>query len=66
MENYLPNSSLETYKELKDYIDFGIEENITLHRSPIDPEKATHISTEMGNQVVLFGAEEASRWTIDS
>ena len=31
LENYLPNSSLETYKELKDYIDFGIEENITLH-----------------------------------
>ena len=31
LENYLPNSSLETYKELKDYIDFSIEENITLH-----------------------------------
>ena len=31
LENYLPNSSLETYKELKDYIDFGIDENITLH-----------------------------------
>ena len=31
LENYLPNSSLETYKELKDFIDFGIEENITLH-----------------------------------
>ena len=31
LENYLPNSSLETYKELKDYIDFGIEENMTLH-----------------------------------
>ena len=31
LENYLPNSSLETYKELKDYIDFGIEENVTLH-----------------------------------
>ena len=31
LENYLPNSSLETYKELKDYIDFGIEENLTLH-----------------------------------
>ena len=31
LENYLPNSSLEAYKELKDYIDFGIDENITLH-----------------------------------
>ena len=31
LENYLPNSSLETYKELKGYIDFGIDENITLH-----------------------------------
>ena len=31
LENYLPNSSLETYKELKDFIDFGIEENMTLH-----------------------------------
>ena len=31
LENYLPNSSLETYKELKGYIDFGIEENMTLH-----------------------------------
>ena len=31
LENYLPNSSLETYKELKNYIDFGIEENMTLN-----------------------------------
>ena len=31
LENYLPNQYLETYNELKDYIDFGIEENVTLH-----------------------------------
>ena len=36
LENYLPNSSLETYKELKDYIDFSIEENITLHLDSSD------------------------------
>ena len=40
------------------------QENITLHRSSIDPERATHISTENGNQIVLFGVEEASQWTI--
>ena len=42
------------------------QENITLHRSSLDPERATHISTENGNQVVLYGAEEASQWTIST
>ena len=66
-ENKLEN--LATFASVNGAIFYGYEpsqQNITLHRSPIDPEKATHISTEMGNQVVLFGAEEASRWTIDS
>ena len=42
------------------------QETITLHRSSLDPEKATHISTEDGNQVVLFGVEEASQWTVST
>ena len=31
LENYLKNNFLHTYEELKNYIDFGIEENMTLH-----------------------------------
>ena len=31
MENYITNDHLKIYDDLKNYIDFGIEENITLH-----------------------------------
>lgn len=66
-ENKLEN--LAAFTSVNGSIFYGYEpsqENISLHRSSIDPEKATHISTENGNQVVLFGAEEASQWTIST
>ncbi len=64
-ENKLDN--LAAFTSVNGSIFYGYEpsqDSVTLHRSPIDLEKATHISTENGNQVVLFGVEEASQWTI--
>ena len=66
-ENKLDN--LSAFTSVNGATFYGYEpsqENITLHRSSLDPERATHISTENGNQVVLFGAEEASQWTIST
>ena len=66
-ENKLDN--LSAFASVNGATFYGYEpsqENITLHRSSLDPERATHISTENGNQIVLFGAEEASQWTIST
>ncbi|MCP5027098.1 MAG: dihydroorotase [Actinomycetia bacterium] len=37
---------------------------LTLNREPVEVERATQLDTAAGDQVVLFGAEEATRWTI--
>ena len=42
------------------------EEHLVLTREQVEIEVATHLSTESGNEVVLFGAEEASHWTIQA
>ena len=66
-ENKLDN--LSAFTSVNGATFYGYEpsqENITLHRSSLDPERATHISTENGNQIVLFGVEEASQWTIST
>tara|TARA_Y100000768_G_scaffold331138_1_gene270256 strand:+ start:10 stop:945 length:936 start_codon:yes stop_codon:yes gene_type:complete len=67
IENKLDN--LSAFTSINGATFYGYEpsqETITLHRSSLDLEKATHISTENGNQVVLFGVEEASQWTIST
>jgi dihydroorotase len=38
---------------------------LRLHRESIASEVATHVSTAAGDEVVLFGSEEASRWRVD-
>ena len=40
------------------------ERTITLTSEKVDTETATSLSTSAGDEVVLFGAEEATRWTI--
>ncbi|MCP3853670.1 MAG: dihydroorotase [Actinomycetia bacterium] len=40
------------------------ETTLTLTREPVEVERDTQLETEAGDQVVLFGAEEAARWTI--
>ena len=42
------------------------EEHLILIREQVEIEVATHLSTESGKEVVLFGAEEASHWTIQT
>ena len=42
------------------------DENIVLTRQEVELEVATHLSTQSGNKVVLFGIEEASHWTIET
>ncbi len=46
---------------------YGVEaptDTITLTAQPVDVELATSLSTSNGDEVVLFGTEEATRWTI--
>ena len=46
---------------------YGVEaptETITLTAEKVDVEVATSLSTANGDKVVLFGAEEATRWTV--
>ncbi len=40
------------------------ETTLALTREPVEVARATLLETETGDQVVLFGAEEAARWTI--
>lgn len=40
------------------------EHTLRLTRSPLDAEVATSLTTEAGDEVVLFGAEEATHWTV--
>lgn len=40
------------------------EQYITLTAETVDAEVATTLSTTAGDEVVLFGSEEATRWTI--
>ncbi|HJM28919.1 MAG: dihydroorotase [Acidimicrobiales bacterium] len=40
------------------------EEQLVLTREQVEIEVATHLSTQSGKEVVLFGTEEASHWTI--
>ncbi len=40
------------------------EQSITISAEAIDPNVATSLSTSAGDEVVLFGVEEATRWTI--
>ena len=46
---------------------YGVEvpsETITLAREAVDVERATQFTTSAGDDVVLFGVEEAMRWTV--
>ena len=46
---------------------YGVERpgaTLTLQKQPVDSELATTLSTSEGDSVVLFGAEEASRWRV--
>ena len=48
---------------------YGVDvpsETITLRRTPVDAELATQFTTSAGDDVVLFGVEEAMRWTIET
>jgi dihydroorotase len=39
-------------------------DTITLRRTPVDTELATQFTTTAGDDVVLFGVEEAMRWSV--
>ena len=46
---------------------YGVEEptaSLELTREAVDAELATELSTSEGDSVVLFGTEEASRWSV--
>ncbi len=48
---------------------YGVEaptERLRLTAQSVERELATSLSTASGDEVVLFGAEEATRWTIES
>ena len=40
------------------------QETLTLTAEEVDVDVATSLSTSAGDEVVLFGAEEATRWTV--
>ena len=46
---------------------YGVDspsDEIILTHEQVDAELATHLTTAAGDEVVLFGSEEASRWTV--
>ena len=46
---------------------WGVEapsDTLTLERTEVDRELATTFSTTAGDEVVLFGVEEAAKWSI--
>ena len=40
------------------------EDELLLTRKPVEAELASTLSTRDGDQVVLFGVDEASQWTV--
>ncbi len=47
---------------------YGVEapdHRLRLNRTEVDAELATHFTTTAGDEVVLFGSEEASQWQVD-
>jgi len=39
---------------------------LILTREEVEIDVATHLSTVSGNEVVLFGTEEASHWNVET
>ena len=59
--------NLATFVSANGCATYGVEppdHTLTLAKGPVDVEVATSLTTGSGQEVVLFGADEASRWSV--